>query len=224
MVALIIILCIALFLALLLSTKVILRIKYENSLVVYLRILFVKIQLYPSKKKEKRYPHSMSRRKAQKIKKSLLKKKKKKKPSKKQLEKEKEMKEKTDILSMIKIIISFVKNFLRLFVRSVRIKSSKLQIVVASDDASKTALLYTAVSQSINLLFPLLEGIKNFKKLPKGNNLSVRADFLASKPEIHADLTLYIRVGSALKALLFAAGRAFKKAVKDQLQRFERRK
>lgn len=230
MIALIIILCVALFIALLLSTKVILRIKYEDSLVVYLRILFVKIRLYPSKDEKKRYPHSMSRRKAKKIKKALLKSKEKKKSSKKKdknkkdKKEKKEKQEKNDILSIISIVISFVKSFLRLFVRSVRIKASRLHIVVSTEDASKTALLYTAVSQSVNLLFPLLEDIKSFKSLPEGNNLSVSADFNLQKSTVNIDLTLYARVGGLLKALLVSAWRAFKKAVKNQLRKLESRR
>ena len=74
MTALIVILSIALLIALLLSTKVLLHIRYEESLTVYLRVLFVKIRLYPSEKEKKKYPHSMSKRKAQRIKDSLKKK------------------------------------------------------------------------------------------------------------------------------------------------------
>ena len=73
MTALIVILSIALLIALLLSTKVLLQIRYDDSLTVYLRVLFVKIRLYPSEKEKKKYPHSMSKRKAQRIKDSLKK-------------------------------------------------------------------------------------------------------------------------------------------------------
>ena len=140
MTALIVILSIALLIALLLSTKVLLHIRYEESLTIYLRVLFVKIRLYPSKKEKKKYPHSMSKRKAQKIKDSLQKKPKeepKKRKSKKK-EKEKEPKEAPDLISIISIITSFVKSFLRLFAGSVRIRSSRLHIVVAAEDAADT--------------------------------------------------------------------------------------
>ena len=53
--ALIIIFSIIVLLALLLSLKITLRITYEDSLRVYLKVLFVKIRLYPSKKKEKKF-------------------------------------------------------------------------------------------------------------------------------------------------------------------------
>ena len=226
MTALIVILSIALLIALLLSTKVLLHIRYEESLTVYLRVLFVKIRLYPSKKEKKKHPHSMSKRKAQKIKDSLQKKPKKKpqKRKSKKKEQEKEPKEAPDLISIISIITSFVKSFLRLFAGSVRIRSSRLHIVVATEDAADTAIAYGALTQAINLLFPMLDGIKTFKHLPRGKELSVRADFLSDTSKIDADVELYIRVGSALKAVCLAAIRAFKKAVKRQLRQLERQK
>ena len=227
MTALIVILSIALLIALLLSTKVLLHIRYEESLTVYLRVLFVKIRLYPSKKEKKKYPHSMSKRKAQKIKDSLQKKPKeepKKKKKRKSKEKEKEPKEAPDLISIISIITSFVKSFLRLFAGSVRIRSSRLHIVVAAEDAADTAIAYGTLTQAVNLLFPMLDGIKTFKHLPRGKELSVRADFLSDTPKIDADVELYIRAGSALKAVCLAAIRAFKKAVKRQLRQLERQK
>ena len=226
MTALIVILSIALLIALLLSTKVLLHIRYEESLTVYLRVLFVKIRLYPSKKEKKKHPHSMSKRKAQKIKDSLQKKPKKKpkKRKSKKKEKEKEPKEAPDLISIISIITSFVKSFLRLFAGSVRIRSSRLHIVVATEDAADTAIAYGSLTQAVNLLFPLLDGIKTFKHLPRGKELSVSADFLSDTSKIDADVELYIRVGSALKAVCLAAIRAFKKAVKRQLRQLERQK
>ena len=227
MTALIVILSIALLIALLLSTKVLLHIRYEESLTVYLRVLFVKIRLYPSKKEKKKHPHSMSKRKAQKIKDSLQKKPKeepKKKKKRKSKEKEKEPKEAPDLISIISIITSFVKSFLRLFAGSVRIRSSRLHIVVAAEDAADTAIAYGTLTQAVNLLFPMLDGIKTFKHLPRGKELSVRADFLSDTPKIDADVELYIRAGSALKAVCLAAIRAFKKAVKRQLRQLERQK
>ena len=227
MTALIVILSIALLIALLLSTKVLLHIRYEESLTVYLRVLFVKIRLYPSEKEKKKYPHSMSKRKAQRIKDSLKKKQKeepKKKKKRKSKEKEKAPKEAPDLISIISIITSFVKSFLRLFAGSVRIRSSRLHIVVAAEDAADTAIAYGALTQAVNLLFPMLDGIKTFKHLPRGKELSVRADFLSDTPKIDADVELYIRVGGALKAVCLAAIRAFKGAVKRQLRQLERQK
>lgn len=220
--ALIIIFSIIVLLALLLSLKITLRITYEDSLRVYLKVLFVKIRLYPSKKKEKKYPHSMSKRKARKIKDSLQKKSKPKKKKKK--EKEEKPIEKNDLISIVSIITNFVKNFVITFTKAVRIKFSRMHITVASEDAATTAILYGAITQSVNVLFPLIDNIKNVKKLPSGKELSVRADFLTDKPTVDVDINLYVRVGGALKALFSAGIRTFKKAVRDKMKELERRR
>ena len=70
----------------------------------------------------------------------------------------------------------------------------------------------------------MLEGIKNFKKLPKENELSVEPDFLSDKSTVKADVTLYVTVGGALKAIIGAAAKAFKKAVSDQLKKLENKR
>lgn len=218
--ALIIIFSIIVLLALLLSLKITLRITYEDSLRVYLKVFFVKTRLYPSKKKEKKYPHSMSKRKAQKIKDSLQKKSK---PKKKKKKEEKPI-EKNDLISIVSITTNFVKNFISTFTRAVRVKFSRMHITVASEDAATTAILYGAITQSVNVLFPLIDNIKSVKKLPSGKELSVRADFLTDKPTVDIDINLYVRVGGALKALFSAGIRTFKKAVRDKMKELERRR
>ena len=222
MIAGLIIICIVAIIAFLLSIKVTLRVRYDEKLSVRLKILFVKIQLYPSKKKKKRYPHSMSKKKAQKIKASLKKKPKKEKKKKKKEKVEKY--EKDDLISILSIVISFVKNFIKLFAKTIRLKASRLKITVASEEAAQTALTYTAVTQSINVLFPLLDSLKTVKKLPRGKELSVSADFLSEESTLDLDIELYVRVGGALKALCGAAINAFKKAVKDQIRRLEKKR
>ena len=49
-----------------------------------------------------------------------------------------------------------------------------------------------------------------------GKNLSVETDFLSEKPSITADITIYVTVGGALKALLVSATRTFKKVADKQ--------
>ena len=226
MIALIVIISIVAIIAFLLSIKITLKVRYTDKPTIYLKILFLKIQLYPKKKKKKRYPHSMSKRKAKKIKNSLKKKPKKQKRKKSDLkeELEEEIEDKSDLFSIVSIIVSFVKNFILFFVKSVRIKAFKLKITVATEDAAKTALTYTAITQSINSLFPLLDKLKTFKKLPKGKDLAVNADFTSETPTVDIDTELYVRVGGALGALCKAAMKAFKKAVKDQLKKLEKQR
>ena len=222
MTALIVIICIAATVALLLSIKITLKIRYTEKLEVYLKIFFVKIKLYPSKKKNKRYKHSMSKKEAQKIKDSL--KKKPKKTKKKKKEDKSKDDEKVDTASIVSIILSFVKNFIDLFARAIRLKASRIKIIVATEDAAQTALTYAAVTQSINILFPLLDKLKTVKKLPHGKELTVDIDYLSDEPSFDVDLELYIRVAGALGAVCKAAIRAFKKAVKNEIKKLERKR
>ena len=212
--------------AFLLSIKITLKIIYTDKLAIYLKILFIKKRLYPTEKKKARYKHSMSKREAQKIKDSLKKKPKKKK-RKKSLDKEQdkeEKEEKVDTLSIASIIFNFVKSFIAFFAKAVRIKASKLKIIVATDEAAQTALTYTAVTQTINLIFPLLDGLKNVKKTPSGSELSVDIDYLSDEPQFDVDIELYIRVIGALGAICKSAISTFKKAVKNEIKKLERKR
>lgn len=225
----IIIICVVAFITLLLSLKITLKITHKDSFSVAIKILFFKIRLYPQKEKKRRYPHSMSRWRAKMIKRSLEKKPRKKKFAKSQDEDEAKKKnplqlKNDDVPSIISISISFIKSFVKLFAPAVRVKTSRLHVVVASDDAAKTAMLYTAVTQSINLLFPLLDGLKTVKKLPHGKDLSVNVDFLAEEPTIDIDIEIYFRILVGAIALFGALISALKKAVKRQFRRLERRR
>ena len=226
MIALIIIICIVAIIALLLSVKITLKIRYTDKLRVFLKVFFVKIQLYPKKDKRKRYPHSMSKKKAQKIKNSLKKKPKKLKKKKKIDEEEEaeEREEKTDLISIVSIVFSFVRNFVALFAKAIRVKASRLKITVATDEAAKTALTYTAITQSINVLFPMLDELKTVKKLPHKKELSVNIDYLSDTPTLDIDVELYIRIGGILKAVCGAAIKAFKKAVKNEIKKLEKQR
>ena len=110
------------------------------------------------------------------------------------------------------------------FSGSVRLKASRIKIVVASDDAATTAITYGAVTQAINVLFPLLDKIKTVKRLPRGKELSVRADFTADTPSIELDIEIYVRAIKAAGSFLGAAITAFKNAVIDRMKVLERKK
>ena len=224
MIPLIVIISIVTVIAFLLSIKITLKIRYTEKLEVYLKIFFVKIRLYPSKDKKKHYKHSMSKREARKIKESLKKKAKKTKKKKKEEKRKKEEKESPDALSIASIILSFVKNFVGLFAKAIRVKASRLKITVACEEAAQTALTYAAVTQSINVLFPLLDGLKTVKKLPHGKELSVNADFLSEEPTYDIDIELYARIFGILSALCRSAFRAFKKAVKNEIKKLENKR
>ena len=225
--AIIIIASIAAIVAFILTRKITLRITYTDRLRAYIKVFFVKTWEYPENNEKKRYPHSMSKRKAQKIKDSLKKKpreeKKLKKTSKKSESKRQE-KDPNSILSILSIMLSFVKNFVQIFARSIRVKASRIKITVASEDAAETAITYAAVTQTINVLFPLLDDLKMVEKLPRGKELSVDLDYLTDTPTYDVDIELYVRIGKAIKGICLAAIKAFKKAVKKEFKRLERQR
>lgn len=182
-------------------------------------MLFVKIKLLPAKKQKK--VSGMSERRARKIREAIRKKqekkalaKKEKEAAKKEKEKTKEKKPLSQRISDIKLITDLVLMALGKFFGHLRIKMTRINIVVASEDAAITAVAYGAISQSLNILLPALESVKNFKSLDKAD-IDVRADFLSSTPEFDVEISLSIRVWHILHAGLAALVKFIKKKLKD---------
>ena len=72
-----------------------------------------------------------------------------------------------------------------------------------------TTIAYGAITQSINVLFPLLEKIKNFEKLPS-SDISVDLDYLADEPTVDIKLMFSIRVWHVFDVAFAALGRFIK--------------
>lgn len=180
------------------SIKATVTIAYADEIKLYVKVLFLKINILPSK--EKKYKKKMSRKKAEKIKASLKKKAEKKKLSAEEKEKKKEEKKESgekkspaEIISMVRMFASIGVAVIETFFRHLRIRVARIKITVASDDAATTAVTYGAISQSLNVLLPLLESVKNFHKLKKAE-IAIGCDFSASEPDIDIKLSFSIRV------------------------------
>jgi hypothetical protein len=91
------------------------------------------------------------------------------------------------------MIIKIVEVVVGRFFRHLRIHVAKIHLVVATGDAATTAIGYGTVTQAINVLFPLLERVRNFPKLKKAD-ISVRADFEKESPEMDIALGFSIRI------------------------------
>ncbi len=163
----------------------------------------------------------MSERQARKIRESIRKKqekkalaKKEKEAAKKEKEKNKEKKPLSQRISDIKLITDIVLAALGKFFGHLKIKMTRVKIVVASEDAAATAVAYGAISQSLNILLPALESVKNFKSLDKAE-IDVRADFLSSSPEFDVEISLSIRVWHILHAGLAALVKFIKRKLKE---------
>ena len=91
------------------------------------------------------------------------------------------------------------------FFGHLRVDVARFKIVIATGDAASTAVAYGAITQSINLLIPILREVKNFD-LPDVADLSVEADFLSETPDIDVQLSFSIRVWHVFDIAFGAAG------------------
>lgn len=213
----IIFLSLMLIVAFLLSLRGTLNIKYNGELLISLRMLFVKIRLYPQKDKKRR-KRSMSAAKAKRIRKAArkralkerereLERKRQKaiaKAKKKEAKKKKRLSEKIhDGIETVRLIADITTGAVKKFKKRIRVKITRLKIKVASNEASKTAIAYGAIVETVNALLPVMTESKCFKMPPK-EDLDVAADFTSDTPEFDIDISLSLRVWHVLDIALSA--------------------
>lgn len=223
MTALTVIGCILLFLVFLLSIKVTVTVIYNEELMLYVRVLFVKIKILP-KSNKKSGPHSMSTEKAKKIRRKLKKKSEKKKLKAKEKKRKKQEKKEnvkavenkksfSEIIEIIRMITDVVKTALKVFFGHIRIKVARLHVNVATGDAATTAIAYGAISQAAFYLFDALELPKNISK-PDVRDFSVKADYLSDKLTADIKISFSVRLWHVLHTAFAALGKAIKHLLK----------
>ena len=225
---------ILLFLVFLLTIKATVTIVYAGEVQLFLRVLFIKIRLVPAKKKK--YPKSMSAKKAQKIKAKAAKKKAKKlaKKKEKELAKEEEkkavakgevQKEKNtpgEILDIISLVANLIKKVVGKFFGHLTIKLARIKLKIATGDAATTAITYGAVTQAINLLFPVLDNIKTVET-PDAKQIDVVADFCSEESEIDIKISFGIRVWHVFHVVFSALGELIKYLFKSMKRKSEKK-
>lgn len=190
---------IVLFFAFILSLRAKITVEYNDEVKLWVKVLFFKIKILP-KAKKKRGPHSMSEKKAKKIKQRLEKKAQKKKQKKqekkaqkeiwaKQPKKKKSLDEILDIISMVKDLVGTV---IKKFFGHLRIDLARLKINVATGDAATTAIAYGAVCDAALHLLTALESVKGIE-LPRSKDIDIRCDYLAD------GITADIKISFALR-------------------------
>ena len=232
MTALIVLGIIALFFVFLLCLKATVTIIYCGEVRLYVKVLFLKIKILPAKKKK--YPRSMSAKKARKLKQKRekkLAKKAKKKAEKKQAKEEqkkaersgdvkKEKKSAGEILDIISLVANLIKAVIGKFFSHLRIKVARIRLKIATADAATTAITYGAVTQAINVLFPLIDQIKTVKT-PPNKDIDISADFCSDETEIDIEISFALRVWHLFSVLFAALGKLIKyifKTVKRKAQ------
>lgn len=123
---------------------------------------------------------------------SEKKKPKKKKKKEKKPKKPAKVKEQPPLISVITSFRDLLVGLLRGFKRHLKIEELRLRILVASDDAAKTAMEYGAVCA---LVEPVQLLAMQAPRVQKDRiNVGVECDFLADKPEVDAEFCLSIRI------------------------------
>ena len=169
----------------------------DDELRVWIRVLFVKISVFPAKKRK--HPKKEKRKRE----KQAAKKKKKKE------KKEAAPKKKRNILHMLRLILRIAAAIMKKLRRHLRIRLHAYEIAVATGDAAKTAVLYGAVAGLSSNLFELLQSGIHFK-VKKSAPVDVSADFLGEKTKVRIKIDFSINLWGVLATLL-AAGIAFVK-------------
>lgn len=221
MTALIVFGIIVLFFAFLLSLKATVTIAYCGEVELSVRVLFFKIKILPARKKK--YPQSMSAKKARRIKekreKKAAKKLAKKKAKKEQKEEEKravasgkvkkERKTAGEILDIISLVAELIRAVIGKFFGHLRIKLARIRLKIATGDAAATAVAYGAVTQAINVLFPLIDQIKTVRT-PQNRDIDISADFCSDESEIDIEISFALRVWHLFHVAFAALGKLIK--------------
>lgn len=177
-IALYIILGIVLLISAILAMRVGINILHEDDLRIYLKILFVRIQLYPEKK------GSARRNKKQK---------KDKKSAEVTLKPIDKAKTKPTILDKVNLVKDVLTVLFQAFPKHLHVKLAKLHISVATGDAAQTAILYGAVSGVVACIVELIDSFTKMDKL-KRKAISVEPNFLGENSEARINISLYITV------------------------------
>ncbi len=226
MTALIVLAVLFLLILLLLLCPVQIAVAYDGKFRLKVGAAGIRFRIFPSDR-ELLEDSTLSPRKKQKIQKKLLKKaaraekKAEKKAAKKAKEalagkhKKKRGKEKASdgakkkegpkakgILRDIRFLARAAKILLLKFGRRLHVKLKRLEIVVASPDAAKTAYLFGGVSQAVAYLLRSLDAYSRLSF--RNETVSVKADFLKEKLSADIDILFSIRVGSLLSLALSA--------------------
>lgn len=169
MTGLIIAAAIVLFLVLLLLLPISVRVTAHPDPTVTLKILFVKIRLYPQKPSVRKLRKKRDKE-----------------------EQKEEKSKKSDIRHIpVKEIVSEVtrisREIIRKFRGKIKVRLKRVRIIVATDDPAKTAILFGAVSAGVAGLSTLLESLVRVKT-NRSSDLTVTTDFIGDKSSVDIDI------------------------------------
>ena len=213
-------------------------IDYRDEVALSVSVLGIKLGILPKKEKTvniKKYSakkfRKMLKKKQLDEEKKLAKKKKKdeqksaKKLAKKQAQEEKKKREKEPPLEHPKkkrslgenlsLVGDILATFFSRFGHHFRIKTARLNITVATDDAAKTAILYGVAVQGVEYILALLDKLTNVD-YKKNSEVNVGVDYLSETMSVDVSIAFAIRVWHLFDIIFRVAFRAIKNLVKSK--------
>ncbi|NLK39481.1 MAG: DUF2953 domain-containing protein [Clostridiales bacterium] len=196
MIGLIISACLLLLITLLLSLRLYFVAEIGDELKFYAKILFIKFTIYPEKEKAIRISDYSYKRFARKKRRQM--KKRARALAKQRAAKPKEpvapkRRTASDLIEIIKLLLSLFKIFLPRFLKHLRIEIARIKITVGGSDPAATAITYGIIAQLTAYLLEYLDNITNIKS-DQNTEISVDADFISEHTtyDIHFIFSLRI--------------------------------
>lgn len=181
----------------------------QESVSVMIRILFLKIPIFPRPKSTKKKPKDKKKSDQTKKKKPKKEKEKKKKEKPKDDQKKKPAK-KIDLVFWVRLLLDVVTALFKKLGQNFKIRILAYEICVASEDAAKTAVMYGTVQALSETLFLRLGKAINFK-IVKNAPFGVYVNFLEEKPKANVKIDFSISIGGIF-GILFGVIFAFIKS------------
>lgn len=202
-----ILLGVLLLFAWLLFTRLSLQFLYTDEFYAYFKVYFIKIRLFKDKNQV-----DLKQFSAKGISKKLEKDKKKEAKQKKNTGKSKKTGKDqfTEMIDSVKLVSYLIKAGIEKFLRYLKIKVARFTLIVASDDAAKTAIQYGLAVQAVQYIVALLENSTHVT-YDKHAGITVDCDYVQSKPHFAMDIILSLRIWQIL-AVLFCTALSYLKA------------
>lgn len=201
-------------------------IEYNEELSVYVRIMhIIRIPIMPKPEKKVKLSHysrkAVTKRDKKQLEKALRKEQKK---AAKKVQKQEKMKQKKEhpeknkpkrsLSENISLILDVVKVLFSRFFKHLRIDFSRIHISLVGEDAAQTALLYSAVSQSVSYLLEIMKSLKTVSP-PNLSDVSVTADWIGEQTQVDIKISFSMRVGNVFDIIGRVIGRAIAHLFRD---------
>ena len=173
----------------------------DNGFSAKMKILFFSFNIPPKKKEKKKMDSEEFKKEIAK-----LRRKKSSKPRKKANKKKKKYSS-DDIPFYFDLIKNFVDKTYHTAKQGLTVKVQKVNIIVANEDPSKTAIMYGIISQGLAYLLEFLESLAKIK-YKRASSVNVSADFSSVHTTFDVKIVLSWRIYRALYILITTVTRA----------------